>query len=88
MSDNHPPQQKKPSWPGASLALFILGLCILVPSGLCTTIAIVVYPFGILVFLMALHFPLAGWYYGKVERLMGVDPFESMAAYAPRKNIP
>ena len=43
---------------------------------------------GILVFLMALHFPLAGWYYGKVERLMGVDPFESMSAYAPRKNIP
>jgi len=59
MSDNHPPQQKKPSWPGASLALFILGLCILVPSGLCTTIAIVVYPFGILVFLMLGGIPMA-----------------------------
>lgn len=32
---------------------------------------------GVLLFLLALHFPLAGWYYGKVERLMGVDPFSS-----------
>jgi hypothetical protein len=58
MTDDVPPQ-KKPSWPGASLALFILGLCILVPSGLCTTIAIVVYPFGILVFLMLGGIPMA-----------------------------
>ncbi len=36
---------------------------------------------GVLLILLALHFPLTGWYYGKVERLMGVDPFES--AYAP-----
>lgn len=43
---------------------------------------------GVLLFLLALHFPLAGWYYGKVERLMGVDPFESLSAYAPRKNNP
>ena len=59
MSDNHPPQQSKPSWPGASLALFILGLCILVPSGLCTAIAIVAYPLGILVFLMFGGIPMA-----------------------------
>jgi hypothetical protein len=37
----------------------ILGLCILVPSGLCTTIAIVVYPLGILVFLMLGGIPMA-----------------------------
>jgi hypothetical protein len=58
MSDHHP-QQKKPSWPGASLALFILGLCILVPSGLCTAIAIGVYPLGILAFLIVGGIPMA-----------------------------
>jgi predicted lysophospholipase L1 biosynthesis ABC-type transport system permease subunit len=42
---------------------------------------------GVLVFLLLLHFPLAGWYYGKVERLMGVDPFAMATAYAPRKNL-
>jgi hypothetical protein len=41
---------------------------------------------GVLLFLMALHFPLTGWYYGKVERLMGVDPFES--SYALKRNEP
>jgi hypothetical protein len=35
---------------------------------------------GVLLILLALHFPLAGWYYGKVERMMGVDPFESSYA--------
>ena len=59
MADEGPPQQKKPSWPGASLALFILGLCMLVPSGLCTAIAIVVYPLGILVFLLLGGIPMA-----------------------------
>jgi hypothetical protein len=59
MSDHHPPERNKPSWPGASLALFILGLCILVPSGLCTAIAIMVYPLGILVFLMLGGIPMA-----------------------------
>ena len=53
------PPQKKPSWPGASLALFILGLCILVPTGLCTAIAIVVYPLGILAFLIVGGIPMA-----------------------------
>jgi hypothetical protein len=53
------PLPKKPSWPGASLALFILGLCILVPSGLCTAIAIMVYPLGVLVFLMFGGIPMA-----------------------------
>ena len=59
MADDAPPQQKKPSWPGASLALFILGLCILVPTGLCTAIAIVVYPLGILAFLIVGGIPMA-----------------------------
>jgi hypothetical protein len=59
MSDRHPPPQKEPSWPGASLALFILGLCILVPSGLCTAIAIVAYPLGVLFFLMFGGIPMA-----------------------------
>ena len=53
------PPQKKPSWPGASLALFILGLCILVPSGLCTAIAIVGYPPMIFVALMLGGIPMA-----------------------------
>lgn len=35
---------------------------------------------GVLLIILALHFPLAGWYFGKVERLMGVDPFESSYA--------
>ena len=52
MADNSPPQQPKPSWPGASLALFIIGLLILVPSGLCTALFIVGYPPAGLVFLL------------------------------------
>ena len=36
--------QPKPSWPGASLRLFIVGLLILVPSGLCTALFIIGYP--------------------------------------------
>lgn len=55
----NPPSQNKPSWPGASLALFILGLCILVPAGLCTGTAIVIYPPAILVFLMLGGVPMA-----------------------------
>lgn len=55
----NPPSQNKPSWPGASLALFILGLCILVPAGLCTGTAIVIYPPAVLVFLMLGGVPTA-----------------------------
>lgn len=59
MTDEVPPPQKKPSWPGASLALFILGLCILVPSGLCTAVAIVIYPPMIAVALLFGGIPMA-----------------------------
>jgi hypothetical protein len=58
MAEQTPPQPKK-SWPGASLALFILGLCILVPSGLCTATAIVIYPPAVLVSLMLGGVPMA-----------------------------
>ena len=59
MTGEVPPPQKKPSWPGASLALFILGLCILVPSGLCTAVAIVIYPPMIAVALLFGGIPMA-----------------------------
>ena len=59
MADDVPPQQSKPNWPGASLALFILGLLILVPSGLCTAFAIAAYPLGVLFFLMFGAVPMA-----------------------------
>ena len=59
MSDQHPPQQKQPSWPGASLALFILGLCILMPAGMCTVVAIAIYPPMIVVALMLGGIPAA-----------------------------
>ena len=58
MPDEVPPQHK-PSWPGASLALFILGLCILVPSGLCTAVAIAAYPPALLIFLLFGGIPIA-----------------------------
>jgi len=58
MPDEAQPQNK-PSWPGASLALFILGLCILMPSGLCTAVAIAAFPLGILVFLLFGAIPMA-----------------------------
>lgn len=41
---------------------------------------------GVLLVLLAIHFPLTGWYYGKVERLMGVDPFDS--SYALKRSEP
>ena len=59
MSQSTNPQEPKPSWPGGSLALFILGLCILIPTGLCTAIAIVVYPLGIVAFLIVGGIPAA-----------------------------
>ena len=34
---------------------------------------------AVLVGLMALHFPLAGRYFAKIERLLGVDPFSPAA---------
>jgi hypothetical protein len=52
MAENIPPQQSKPSWPGASLALFIIGLLVFVPSGLCTALFIVGYPPAGLFFLL------------------------------------
>jgi hypothetical protein len=52
MTEQTPPLQPKPSWPGASLALFIIGLLILVPSGLCTALFMVGYPPGGLAFLL------------------------------------
>jgi len=52
MTEHTPPPQPKPSWPGASLALFIIGLLILVPSGLCTALFIVGYPPAGLAFLL------------------------------------
>ena len=59
MTETIPPPPPKPSWPGGSLALFILGLCILVPSGLCTATAIVVYPLGIVAFVIVGGIPMA-----------------------------
>ena len=32
------PTQRKPRWTGESIALFVIGLLLLVPSGLCTTL--------------------------------------------------
>jgi membrane protein implicated in regulation of membrane protease activity len=59
MPESDPLPEKQPSWPGASLALFILGLLILVPSGLCTAFAIAAYPLGVLFFLMFGALPMA-----------------------------
>jgi hypothetical protein len=43
------PQQGKPRWNGVSIAIFVLGLLILVPSGLCTGLGLVfaLSPYGI-----------------------------------------
>jgi len=38
MSQESPPQQGKPRWTFISIALFAIGLVILVPSGLCTAV--------------------------------------------------
>ena len=38
MSQETPPQQDKPRWTGGAIALFVVGLLILVPSGLCTVL--------------------------------------------------
>ena len=52
MSHEPPSTQGKPSWPGFSLALFILGLLILVTSGLCTAVFMAAFPQGALFFLL------------------------------------
>jgi hypothetical protein len=44
MSQDTAPQQGKPRWTGIAIALFVLGLLILVPSGLCT--ALIGLPFA------------------------------------------
>lgn len=38
MSQQPPPQRTKPRWTAISIALLILGLLILIPSGLCTAL--------------------------------------------------
>jgi hypothetical protein len=49
MSDPDPPQQSKPRWTGLSIALFVIGLLILVPSGLCTGLGLLfaLSPYGL-----------------------------------------
>ena len=49
MSDPLPPQQSKPRWTGISIALFVIGLLILVPSGLCTGLGLLfaLSPYGL-----------------------------------------
>jgi len=46
MSGALPPQQGKPRWNAISIALFVIGLLILVPSGLCTALIGVPFAFG------------------------------------------
>jgi hypothetical protein len=38
MSQQTPPQRTRPRWTAISIALLILGLLILIPSGLCTAL--------------------------------------------------
>lgn len=38
MAENTPQQQSKPSWTFISVALVVIGLIILLPSGLCTAV--------------------------------------------------
>ena len=38
MSNQTPAESDKPRWTGASIALFVIGLLILLPSGLCTVL--------------------------------------------------
>ena len=59
MSQATPPQQGKPRWTGVAIALFVIGLVILLTTGLCTLIAIAVYPLGILVYLLLGGVPMA-----------------------------
>lgn len=46
MSVDTPPLQSKPRWTGISVALFVIGLLILVPSGLCTALVGIPFAFG------------------------------------------
>jgi hypothetical protein len=39
MTEDRPPQEAKPHWTGISMALFVIGLLILVPSGYCAALA-------------------------------------------------
>jgi len=49
MSDPLPPQQSKPRWNAVSIAIFVIGLLILIPSGLCTGLGLLfaLSPYGI-----------------------------------------
>jgi hypothetical protein len=44
MSEDRPSQRERPRWTFISVALFVVGLLILVPSGLCT--ALIGLPFA------------------------------------------
>ena len=49
MTDSAPrPEPKKPHWPGIGIALFVIGLLIVVPSGLCTALGLLfaLSPYG------------------------------------------
>jgi hypothetical protein len=46
MSQPDPPDQNKRRWTGISIALFVIGLLILVPSGLCTALVGLPFAFG------------------------------------------
>jgi hypothetical protein len=65
MSETGAPKHEKPRWTFISLALFVLGLLILVPSGLCTAIGSFLSlaegdPSFILLVLMFGALPIAG----------------------------
>jgi hypothetical protein len=65
LSEGDPPKHDKPRWTFISVALFVLGLLILIPSGLCTAVGSVFSlaegePSFILVILMFGALPIAG----------------------------
>lgn len=48
MTHESPPQQGKPRWTGIAIALFVVGLLVLIPSGLCTGLGMIfaLSPYG------------------------------------------
>jgi hypothetical protein len=48
MSQKPPSDQGKPRWTGIAIALFVMGLLVLVPSGLCTGLGMIfaLSPYG------------------------------------------
>lgn len=61
-----PPLGKRPPWTGAALALFVIGLLILIPSGLCTGI------FGLIALSQGLGADMVGFL---LEALVFGGPF-------------